>query len=187
MRRSPLVVSTLILTFGAARMTTAQAPELRHGTRVRVTLPGVLPKPLVGVVDTVQGDTLVLVKTIGYRRLLPLSRLSRVEVSRSRKRPMWSKTAPLWMMATGAGVGAVLGYTTDSEEDFFTPDDSALLAGGLLGTLGLLVGSMVAIGVKTDDWHPVLDHPQSTRSPIVPSLYVTPGAGRMTVGLRAAF
>src|SRR6476619_2787673 len=102
MRRSPLVVATLILTLGAARMTTAQAPELRHGTRVRVTLPGVLPKPLVGVVDTVQGDTLILVKTVEGRRLLPLSRLSRIEVSHNRKRPTWSKTAPLWMMAIGA-------------------------------------------------------------------------------------
>jgi hypothetical protein len=33
MRRSPLVVSTLILTFAAARMTTSQTPELRRGTR----------------------------------------------------------------------------------------------------------------------------------------------------------
>ena len=153
MRRSSLVVWTLILTLGAARMTTAQAPEIRHGTRVRVTLPGVLPKPLVGVVDTTQGATLIRVATIQGQRLLPLSQLSRIEVSTSRKRPMWSKTAPLWMMATGAGVGAVLGYATDSEQDMFTPDDSALLAGGLLGTLGLLVGSMVAIGVKTDEWH----------------------------------
>jgi hypothetical protein len=183
MRRSLLAVSTLILTFGTARMTTAQAPELRHGTRVRVTLPGASAKPLVGVVDTTQGATLILVAT----RLWPLSQLSRIEVSRSRKRPLWSKTAPLWMMATGAGVGAVLGYTTDSDDDLFSPDDSALLAGGLLGTLGLVVGSIVAISVKTDEWHTVRDHPQSARSPIVPSLYVTPGAGRMTVGLRAAF
>jgi hypothetical protein len=187
MRRSPLVVATLILTLGAARMTTAQAPELRHGMRVRVTLPGVLPKPLVGVVDTVQGDTLILEKTREGRRLLPLSRLSRIEVSRNRKRPTWSKTAPLWMTATGAGVGAVLGYTTDTQEDFFTPDDSALLAGGLLGALGLVVGSMVAIGVQTEEWHPVLDRSQGARSPIAPSLYVTPGAGRVAIGLHAAF
>ena len=187
MRRSLLVVLTLILTVGAARRTAAQVPELRHGTRVRVTLPGVLPKPLVGVVDTVQGDTLVLVKTVEGRRLLPLSQLSRVEVLRNRKRPTWSKTAPLWMAAAGAGAGAVLGYRSDSKDDFFTPGESARIGAASLGMLGVLVGSIVAISVKTDDWHPVLDRPQAARPPIVPSLYVTPGAGRVTVGLRAAF
>ena len=186
MRCSPLVVSTLILTFGATRMATAQAPELRHGTHVRVTLPGVLPKPLVGVVDTVQSDTLVLVKTTEGRRLLPLSGLSRIEVAR-RKRPLWSKTAPLWMTAIGAGAGAVLGYNSNSKDEFFTPADDAKAGAAALGTLGFLVGSIVALSVKTDEWHLVLDRPQSARSPIAPSLYVTPGAGRMTVGLRAAF
>jgi len=187
MRRSPLVVSTLILTFGAGRMTTAQTPELRHGTRVRVTAPGVLPKPLVGMVDTTQGAALVLVATIQGPRLLPLSQLSRIEVSRSRKRPTWSKTAPLWMTATGVGVGAILGYSTSSDGDMFGKGGGAAIAGGLLGTLGLLVGSIAAITVKTDEWQPILDRTQSARSPIAASLYVTPSTGRVTIGLRAAF
>lgn len=40
---------------------------------------------------------------------IPFSQVTHLEVSQGRVRPMWSKTAPLWLTLSAGGVGAIVG------------------------------------------------------------------------------
>jgi hypothetical protein len=187
MRRSMLAVSVLSFAMCLTESAAAQILDLPRGTRVRVTTSTTSQKPLVGAVDTVRGDTLFWKRNPDGLRPVPLALVSRLEISRSRKRPMWSKTAPLWLTGAGAGVGAFVGYATTPKDDFFGPDFGAAVVGSLGGILGLAVGTGLAIGVKSDEWESVLEPASRQRASIVPSVYLAPASRGMTVGLRAAF
>ena len=189
MRRSTLLVSQLILTVCVVQSLAAQGPTLQRQARVRVTTPSMSKKPLVGIVDSVDAGGLVLRTGRVASTTIPFSRVTRLEVSRGRKRPMWSKTAPLWLTGAAGGVGAIVGYATSSDEDFFGRDFGTVLLGGLGSVLGLVVGTGMAIGVKADTWETVPGGVADSRSLTTPSLYLAPGRGArsLTVGLRAAF
>jgi len=189
MRRSTLLVSQLILTVCVVQSLVAQGPALQRQARVRVTTPSISKTPLVGVVDSVDAGGLVLRTGRVASTTIPFSRVTRVEVSRGRKRPMWSKTAPLWLTGAAGGVGAIIGYATSSDEDFFGRDFGTVLLGGLGSVLGLVVGTGMAIGVKTDTWETVPAGVADSRPLTTPSLYLAPGraARSLTVGLHAAF
>jgi hypothetical protein len=118
---------------------------------------------------------------------IPLTEGTHLEVSRRQTRPTWSKTAPLWLTATGAGVGAIIGYTTTPKDDFFGPDFGAAVLGGVGGVLGLLVGTGLALGVKDETWEAVPIPGGSSRSALAPSIYVRPGSKGVRLGMRAAF
>jgi len=190
MRRSTLLVSPLILTVCVVQSLAAQGgPTLQRQARVRVTTPSISKTPLVGIVDSVDAGGLVLRTGRVASTTIPFSRVTRLEVSRGRKRPMWSKTAPLWLTGAAGGVGAIIGYATSSDEDFFGRDFGTVLLGGLGSVLGLVVGTGIAIGVKTDTWETVPGGVADSRPLTTPSLHMAPGRGArsLTVGLHAAF
>jgi hypothetical protein len=155
--------------------------------RVRVTVPTVSPKPFVGVVDSVFQQGIVLRTRPDVRSSFRLSGVSQVDVSRGRKRPVWSMTAPLWLTAATGGLGASLAYATSDDSDFFGREFAAAAGGALGGMVGLLVGTAMAIGIKQDIWEPVDLNAPAARARLSPSLYVAPGIRGATMGVRAAF
>jgi len=187
MRRLMLLLSRVSLCLCVGQSLAAQTLDVRRGARVRVTATARPSKPIIGVVDSVSGGTITL-QTGGYLPTrLAISQIDRVEVSRTQKRPMWSKTAPLWLTFSAAGAGALLGYATEPEGGLFDRDFAAAAAAGAAGALGLLVGTGLAIGVTEDTWESVLDARGSQRSSGAPAVYVAPRGRGLGVGLRAAF
>ena len=187
MRRLMVLLSRVSLGLCVGQSLVAQTLDVRRGARVRVTAAARPSKPIIGVVDSVSGGAITL-QTGGYLPTrLAISQIDRVEVSRARKRPTWSMTAPLWLTAVSGGVGAALGYASTPKDDFFGPGFGAAVFGTLGGALGLVVGTGLAIGVKEDTWEPVLDSRGSQRSLGAPALYVAPRGRGLGVGVRAAF
>ena len=189
MRRSILAVSALVFAPCLAAPLRAQVRPLEPGTRIRVTLGGVATTSFIAVVDTVRADTIRLRTSDESRNTIPLDQVWRLEVSQGRKRPLWAKTAPLWMPIAAAGAGAILGYSTESDDAFFGRGFAAMVAGGLGGVAGLVAGVGTAIGVKTEHWKTVPSAARSSVATVAPRVYVAPGArGRgVQLGLRAAF
>lgn len=187
MSRSSLIVAALVLVLGGFQTLTAQVPNPPPGTRVRVSAPVISPKPLVGVVSSVSGDTIRLRTRGDVMMSIPWSQVRHIESSSGRKRPMWSKTAPLWLTASAGGAGALVGYATTSDDDFLGRGFGAAAVGVLGGALGLLVGTGLAIGVRQDTWSPVVDASRDSRVIGTPSLYVSPGSRGPILGIRATF
>jgi len=186
MHRRMLLLSRVGLALCFGQALAAQTLPLSPGARVRVVTTDVA-RPLIGVVDSV-GDGTIRVRTSrAVAATIPISQLARVDVSRARKRPTWSMTAPLWLTALSGGVGAALGYATTPQDDFFGPEFGAAVFGTLGGALGLIVGTGLAIGVKKDTWERVLDSGGGQRSSGAPALYIAPRGRGLGVGLRAAF
>ena len=164
----------------------AQTLPVSQGARVRVATTAA-GRPIIGVADSV-GDGTIRVRTGPDAAVtVRIDQLARVDVSRARKRPTWSKTAPLWLTGVSAGVGAVIGYTTTPKDDFLGPEFGAAAVGALGGALGLLVGTGLAIGVQEDTWEPVLNTGARRDLSGAPSLYVAPRGRGIGVGLHAAF
>jgi len=188
MRRTILLVSASILVLCVVHSLPAQLPAVPRGARVRVTFENASSKPMVGVMESV-GDSMVSVRTgREATNTIPESRITRLEVSSGRKRPMWSMTAPVWLTVAAGGTGAILGAATSSDDDMFGGRAlGAALGGVLAGGLGLLVGSSLAISVKDDTWKTVHDASRASHVLVAPSVYVAPASSGMKLGMRAAF
>ena len=186
MRRTIPLFLVLGLTLSVGQPLVAQTLSVSQGARVRVvTTDG--KRPIIGVVDSV-GDGMISVRTSrADATKVPVSHLTRVDVSRAQKRPMWSMTAPLWLTGVSGVVGAVLGYTTTPKDDFLGPEFGAAAVGALGAGLGLIVGTGLAIGVKRDTWEPVVNAGRTQSLSAAPSVYVAPRGRGVGVGLRAAF
>lgn len=164
----------------------AQTLPVSQGTRVRVVTTDAT-RPIVGVVDSVGDETISVRTSRAAATKVPVSHLTRVDVSRARKRPMWSMTAPLWLTVVSGAAGAVLGYTTTPKDDFLGPEFGAAAVGTLGAGLGLIVGTGLAIGVKRDTWEPVMNATASRSRSAVPAVYVAPRGRGAGVGFRASF
>ena len=187
MRRSILVVSELVLVLCVVQSLAAQVPTLAPGTRIRLSTVDVRSKPLIGVVDSVRSGTIALRLSPQISTTVPISQVSQIEVSSGRRRPVWSLTAPFWLTAVAGGAGAILGYSSASDDDFFGRDFAAAVGAAGFGTVGFLVGSGLAIGVKEERWELVPSATYIARSTVAPSVYVAPASRGITLGMRAAF
>lgn len=106
-------------------------------------------------------DTSMIVKSIYLGN--PTLNLTRQHVDRLEVRTRPSRNARGFMIGLGVGivVGAAIGYAVGEpphEEAFMsmdftpTPEDGAVIGGLLLGTIGAIVGTIVAPGAQ---WEPV--------------------------------
>jgi hypothetical protein len=190
MRRAAVLVSGLVVAVCIRHPVGAQAPTLERGSRVRLTLAPAPGKSLVGDVESVTEDSVSL-RVAGQGATVmtsvPRARIARVEVSRFRKRPMWSKSAPLWLTGTAGGIGALLGYATSSDNDFFGRGFGAAAGGVLGGLAGLLVGTGLALGVKVDQWEIVADAAPESRPSRSPAVHVGAGVRAARLGLHVTF
>ena len=83
----------------------AQGRELEPGARVRVTAPTVPGGKLEGMIIGRRGDTLSIVPRDAAPVDIPISALSRVEISRGKSRAAGAKKGFLWGVAIGLPVG----------------------------------------------------------------------------------
>ena len=188
MRRTILLVSSLILVLCVVESLPAQLPTVPRGARVRVTFENASSRPMIGVVDSV-GDGMVRFRTSREAtNTVSLSTITRLEVVSGRKRPMWSMTAPVWLTLAAGGTGAILGSATSSDDEMFGGRALGGALGGVLGgALGLVAGSALAFTVKNDTWETVHVATRASRVFVAPSLYVAPGSNGTKLGMHAAF
>ena len=154
---------------------------LTPGTRVRVSHPGEGTRT--GTVVALTTDTLeVLLAGRAESAHLPLAQLTRLEVSRGKKRHMRNAGVGL---IVGAGVGAVGGYITGEDD---CPQEwlcinrptGAFLGGAFFGSLGGVVGLITGV-IPTETWERV-----SLEGRRISLVAPSSGHGR-GVGLRLAF
>jgi uncharacterized membrane protein len=161
MQRTTLapIIGLLCLSSAAAR---AQATDLPPaGARVRVRSPAIADGALIGRVVSWRGDTLRL---LPQRRvdtvLVSLLNVTRLEVSRARRRP-WLKYGVLGF-AAGAALGAIAGGIVGALEDCeghgseCGPGFGAAVLGTVGGLVGLVVGTAVGAIRRVDRWEPVV-------------------------------
>jgi uncharacterized membrane protein len=159
MRRTTLApIIALCLSSAAAR---AQATDLPPaGARVRVRSSAIADGALIGRVVSWRGDTLRL---LPQRRvdtvLVSLLNVTRLEVSRARRRP-WLKYGGLGF-AAGAALGAIAGGIVGAVENCeglseCGPALDAAVLGTVGGVVGVVVGTAVGAIRRVDRWEPVV-------------------------------
>jgi len=142
--------------------------------------------PAIGVAGSAT-ETMISVASHRDTTWIPIRAITRVDVSTARKRPTWSKTAPLWLAGAGAVTGAALASALDKGDSEPAYGPSSEAAGAILGGLvGLIAGIVVAVEVVHETWEPVVGG-VSSRSSVAPDLYVAPRRSGLSVGLHASF
>ncbi len=184
MRRTMLLLSGVTLAVSVGQTLVAQTFAVPRGARVRVVTTD-SKTPLIGVAGSAT-ETMISVTSHRDTTWIPIRAITRVDVSTARKRPTWSKTAPLWLTAAAGATGAVLGYATTPSDDFMGPEFGAAAGGILGGILGLVAGTIIAVQVVHETWEPVVGG-VSSRSSAAPALYVAPRGSRLSVGFHATF
>jgi hypothetical protein len=184
MRRMMLLLSGVTLAVSAGRTLVAQTFPVPVGARIRV-LTTESKTPLTGVAGS-PTETMIPVANHRDTTWIPIRAITRVDVSTSRTRPTWSKTAPLWLTASAGAVGAGITSATLSDDPFYGKGGAAAIGGILGGLLGLIVGTVIAVEVVHETWEPV-GGGVNPRSSAAPTLYVAPRGSGLSVGLHATF
>jgi hypothetical protein len=170
------------LTFAGVVWSNAAAQtqaSVQPGQRVRVRSTVAHTPELVGVVETIKPDTLMVRDDDrSMATAVPLATVDRLQVSRGRH-SKWITGAAVGFVV-GAGTGAILGAAGHNESDFiFGPGASAFLGAVLLAPVGALTGTVVGLLVKTERWQTV------PLGRVGPSVGRGPD-GRLTLGVRVA-
>jgi hypothetical protein len=90
MRRPVMTLSQLVLTLGLSHAMGAQGPPLMLGDRIRLTVPTAGSNPVVGIVERMHPDTILVRTSVDVLSAVPLDQLTRLELSRGTRRPTWS-------------------------------------------------------------------------------------------------
>jgi hypothetical protein len=186
MRTPVATLSHFVLALSLCHAVGAQGPPpLNRGDRIRLTVPTVGADAFVVAVESATMDTIRVRTSRGVLSAFPLDRVTQLEVSRGVRRPVWSKTAPLWLTLVGLTGGFVGGYSKPASRT--SRKDSGEFIAAFAGGLGLITGAFIAVAVPgTERWKTV-PTPRGSRTPLMPSLYADPAARGMKVGLRATF
>lgn len=150
-----------------------QTPELPPtGARVRVVARGIAPGPVVAAVAGRHTDSLILDLEGGRRRAVPVTSITRLEISRGRK----SK------VVTGAAMGLILGTAATgaflamfcSDPDTLCESDEVLRALAIIATPPTALGALIGLAVRVERWE---------RFPVTWREGAAIGGQRLTVGV----
>lgn len=132
-----------LLPLGTAR---AQLPELEAGTRVRIRAPSYVPGEIEGTIVSHRRDSVRINRRYGNAVSVPVSELTRLQISLGRSRPLGAVRGILWGAGAGLAVGAVASLTPNSctescgheaaDHFVFTPVAGALVGAGIGAVLG---------------------------------------------------
>jgi hypothetical protein len=183
--RPILALSQLVFALGLPSAMAAQGPPPKHGDRVRLTVPSLGVKPIVGIVERMPADTILVRTGAKVVSAFPLDQVARLELSRGTSSPTWSKTALLWMPAAGFAVGFALGAAKPASRT--RPNESGLMIGIMGAVVGLLAGAVTTIAVAPKEEWATVPTRDGSRTSLAPSLFVAPVTGGLALGLRAAF
>lgn len=153
----------------------AQAQKLEPGARVRIRPPcerDAVCDPIIGQLQSIRGDTVVLQGGDGIPRSLLLTRTTRFDLSHGMRRR--------WLEGLGIGLagGVVAGFIAKKTcEGPFSSDSMCGLYYLLTLPSGLLLGGIVGAHYKTEVWLP------ARRTTVV----VTPTPDGVGLGMRLAF
>lgn len=143
--RVPVIglVALTVCTASVGALLAQQPLPIRSGPRVRVSGAELPAGKVVGNLSRLDGDTLVVGRT-----RIPAQWVSRVEVSAGR-RSHW-----LAGMGIGALVGATFGAIAEAAADPHCTNKSVCVpfAAAAFGVLGMPVGLLVGLFVRTDRW-----------------------------------
>jgi hypothetical protein len=109
-RPALLGIAAMLLGAGAlGAQSSAAAPELIAGSRVRVEAPGVVPHHFIGRVLLPPSDTLLLASQNGPPVTIRTSKIVSLDVSRGRSRPNGALRGVLLGTPVGFGLGMLFG------------------------------------------------------------------------------
>ena len=151
-----LVIPTVLTLFCTAPSLAQGTPPLTPGAEVRVQSPSASGRY---VVDGHSAQTLMLRDRTGDIVHVPLGSVTELDVSRGR-RTAGSRAlrgAGFGLLA-GAGTGAVIGFASgDDPAGFmsFSAEEKALMAGVLLGGAGAVLGTVVGLLSRGEQWEAV--------------------------------
>jgi hypothetical protein len=144
----------------------AETPELSKGVRVRVSAPSVRASRLTGVLVDVTPEHIRIAPDQGSAAMEILRKdLGQIEVSTGHRRHT----------LVGAGLGLVVGACTGAaigaqmEPGMAGVSGNVVVGAGLIGTIGLAVGTIVGTLFRTETWTPL----SSNTKPVEPG----PGGG----------
>lgn len=130
--------------------------QASQGSRVRVTAPSLVAKPVVGWIDAVGPTTMTLVIRGDSVIVIPLDAVDRLELSVKR----WNRGT---RVKRAAGTGALAGFipglliglatTRDCSGEFLCLRELTILFSGMLGSLaGAGIGAIIGSQQPTDHW-----------------------------------
>ena len=172
------VIATLIF---VPSLADAQSAYPTIGARVRLTAPELQMRGSTGTVVDMTADTLFIVRWHqAPRTAIPVTKLSRLEVSGGKNRPRGMLRGGAFGLVLGGLVGvgiAGLTETEDGPDGIGSSEDVAIIAGttGLITLMGVGVGA----AMPPDRWQDATLHPPANRG--------MGDAGPMRIGLRIAF
>ena len=188
------ILATIPMTAAAQVQTTPLGP----GARVRIWAPehGFVKRK--AFVSAIRGDTLILTRdTVVVRRgrsvrdssttSLPLSDIHRLEVMTGQRPNVVGGLK--WGVLIGGGLGTTLGVlstaTCDDTGFFSDCGPEWIVYGALAGAFyGLLIGTVVGLLDKTEDWQQVWVTPRADPPVVTPTLRVVPAGIAIGVSLR---
>ena len=146
-----LVVAILI----PAAELAAQQP-IPPGTRVRVTAPELVGKPIAGRIGAIDSATITVRMTGGgVEQIIPFSQVTRLQVhaGRSHSPLQGIKTGVL----VGGGVGLLLGVGTAAQGDNYVCEPSSCVIAGTIGGAfwGTIIGGLIGAAIGSDRWEDV--------------------------------
>ncbi len=154
MRVIVLLVAALALTQPAVLFAQEETPVV-PGAKVRVVAPSVVDKRIVGFVEQLERDTLVLdAEGLADPLALPLVSVTSLEVRTGKK----SKAG--LGAAIGFGVGLVWTVVFLTTESICSPEtqcgvDTVALSIGIYGGIGAALGFITGSFIKVDRWEAV--------------------------------
>ncbi len=141
----------IVLTIAPVVTVAAQEPlPLHSGDRIRATVPGVSPGPLVGTVVAFQTDSLIVQGGTSTWHL-SLASLTHLDVSQG-QRSHALLGAGIGLLV-GAGAGVLIASDCDTVEGpFATQGQCTAVGAAVFGGAGALVGALTGALARTERW-----------------------------------
>ena len=168
MKRTTILLFCALFTLGLVFDTIAQEKtKFSSGTRIRVWTAEFSGKRMTGTVLSSVGEIITLtVKGQSDPLMVPVTSINRLEVTKGKKSKI--VTGAVVGLFAGASLGAIVGYfgtcSTDQQRQACELDSysvgetkaaNAVIGAGVLGGLGLLLGTVIGAVIKVDRWEEV--------------------------------